>query len=112
MTAPLLTLSTTPAIDREALVLELDQRIDTPALFVPTPTLSGDLMEIEGPALAFFRYATPSQGRPVIIDIPRDLCSPAVRGKLYDLLVAVEREEVSRDARCVAAAGPAMLLDA
>jgi hypothetical protein len=100
--------STTPAIDRETLVLELDARLDAP--LAPTPTLAGELMEIEGPALVLFRFATAAEGRPVIIDIPRDLCSPAVRGRLYDLLVAVEREETTRGARCAVTAGPALAI--
>jgi hypothetical protein len=74
----------------------------------PTPILAGELMEIDWPALTLFRFATPNEGRPVIIDIPRHLCTPAVRGRLYDLLVAVEREEVNRAPRCDA--GPVMAL--
>jgi hypothetical protein len=106
MPAPVLALvSTTPAIDRETIALEMDAQRD--ASLVPTPILAGELMEIEGPALSLFRFAT-AQERPVIIDIPRDLCSPTVRGRLYDLLVAVEREETTRDDR--AAAGPAVAL--
>jgi hypothetical protein len=85
-----------------------DVIVDEPT--TPTPLLSGELMELDGSVLTLFRFATPGSSRPVIIDIPHDLCSPAVRGKLFDLLVAVEREEATRAARCVAAVGPALAL--
>jgi hypothetical protein len=68
----------------------------------PTPILAGELMELEGPALTLFRFATTGERRPVVIDIPRHLCSPAVRGKLYDLLIAVEGEEATRVAHVTA----------
>ena len=85
--------------DIAAAVAEFDAYIDE-AITPVTPALHGTVTEIDGEVLTLFRFAM--GGRPVIIDIPTELCSPAVRAQLYGLFVAIEREAATRAGRSAA----------
>ena len=64
-----------------------------------TPALYGELTMMRGRALTFFRAVTPDGDLPSVIDLPTKLCTPYVRGKLYDLLCALEEEDANLRAR-------------
>ena len=82
--------------------LTIVPHVEDEAPVAATPVLSGTIIEVVGPLLTLFRFST--GGRPSVIDIPTELCSLDVRDKLYDLLLAIEREATSR------VAGPALVV--
>jgi hypothetical protein len=70
MAAPLLTLvGTTPAVDRESLVLELDARLNAPAPFVPTHAQPHPKLRDRGVYIADF---LDPQGNPIVQVIGSD----------------------------------------
>jgi hypothetical protein len=82
-------LSLLPDLDSIAAVVESTDL----AAILHSP--KGELQEWEGwaaPGMTLFRYVTPALALPVTENLPTRLLTPHVRGKLCDLIEALELE--------------------
>ncbi len=102
-----------PKDHADTLIADLDARIGPRLTIIPreapeptpphrTPVVLGELAEWEDWAatgVTLFRYVTLAMGLPATLHLSTRLLSPSVRGKLVDLVEAIEAEAVEQSTR-------------